>query len=160
MGSPAGLLKRVDPGYATGHFGKWHIKLHPSEAGFDESDGRTGNDDGNLKGYDEFVKKRNILQAEVRRAAGERKTDAVVAELMGRQDDPAVQDQLAAHLARVDAGVAKALGALRTDKLAPTSFTPDNPKRIFEVTERSMAFMERQVAARRPFFLQVSHYGK
>ncbi len=160
-GSPsiAQLLKRVDPHYATGHFGKWHIKLHPSEAGFDESDGRTGNDDGNLKGYDEFAKKRNILLAEVRRAAAERKTDATVAELTGRQDDAAAQDQLAAHLARVDAGVAKALGALPSDKLAPTPFTPDNPKRIFEVTERSMAFMDRQVAARRPFFLQVSHYA-
>jgi len=36
------LLKRA--GYATAHFGKWHVgREHPSKHGFDESDGATGN---------------------------------------------------------------------------------------------------------------------
>jgi arylsulfatase A len=36
------LLKRA--GYATAHFGKWHVgRVHPSEHGFDESDGPTNN---------------------------------------------------------------------------------------------------------------------
>ena len=38
----AGLLKRA--GYATAHFGKWHVgRIHPSKYGFDESDGPTNN---------------------------------------------------------------------------------------------------------------------
>jgi arylsulfatase A-like enzyme len=37
------LLKRS--GYATAHFGKWHVgRVSPSAHGFDESDGPTGND--------------------------------------------------------------------------------------------------------------------
>jgi len=36
---------------------------------------------------------------------------------------------------------------------------PDDPKRVSEVTSRSVAFMERQVAAGTPFFMQVSHYA-
>jgi arylsulfatase A-like enzyme len=36
------LLKRA--GYATAHFGKWHVgRVSPSQHGFDESDGATGN---------------------------------------------------------------------------------------------------------------------
>jgi arylsulfatase A len=160
-GSPAiaQLLKRVDPNYATGHFGKWHIKLHPSEAGFDESDGRTGNDDGNLKGDLDYSRKWKALQAEVDRAAGERQADPAVADLTSRKGDPAAQIKLAELLAPDDPKVAKALQALPTDKIAPIPFTPDNPKRIFEVTQRSADFMERQVAAHKPFFLQVSHYA-
>ena len=36
---------------------------------------------------------------------------------------------------------------------------PDDPKRIFSLTKRAAAFMARCVAARRPFFMQVSHYA-
>lgn len=35
----------------------------------------------------------------------------------------------------------------------------DDPKRVFSVTRRANAFMEKQVAAHRPFFMQVSHYA-
>lgn len=36
------LLKRA--GYATAHFGKWHVgRVHPAKHGFDESDGATNN---------------------------------------------------------------------------------------------------------------------
>ena len=38
----AGLLKRA--GYATAHFGKWHVgRTDPSRYGFDASDGPTNN---------------------------------------------------------------------------------------------------------------------
>jgi arylsulfatase A-like enzyme len=38
----AECLKRA--GYATAHFGKWHLgRINPSQHGFDESDGATGN---------------------------------------------------------------------------------------------------------------------
>ena len=38
----ADLLKR--PGYATAHFGKWHVgRVSPAQHGFDESDGATSN---------------------------------------------------------------------------------------------------------------------
>jgi arylsulfatase A-like enzyme len=38
----AEFLKRA--GYATAHFGKWHVgRVSPSQHGFDESDGATGN---------------------------------------------------------------------------------------------------------------------
>ncbi|RMG34566.1 MAG: sulfatase 1 precursor [Planctomycetota bacterium] len=36
---------------------------------------------------------------------------------------------------------------------------PDDPKRIFSVTERACRFVAEQAAAKRPFFLQVSHYA-
>jgi arylsulfatase A-like enzyme len=35
----------------------------------------------------------------------------------------------------------------------------DNPKDIFGITERGVAFMREQVAAGRPFYLQLSHYA-
>ncbi len=38
------VLKRV--GYATAHFGKWHVgRVSPAQHGFDESDGPTGNEE-------------------------------------------------------------------------------------------------------------------
>jgi len=40
-----------------------------------------------------------------------------------------------------------------------TPLPEDDPKRIFSVTRRANDFMEKQVAASRPFFLQVSHYA-
>lgn len=36
---------------------------------------------------------------------------------------------------------------------------PDNPKQIFGLTRRACQFMEDQVSAGRPFYLQVSHYA-
>ena len=35
----------------------------------------------------------------------------------------------------------------------------DDPKRIFSLTEKSMRFMKDQVAAEKPFYLQLSHYA-
>ena len=40
------LLKKVNSDYKAAHFGKWGIDVHPSELGYDESDGMTGNKDG------------------------------------------------------------------------------------------------------------------
>ncbi len=40
-----------------------------------------------------------------------------------------------------------------------TPMPEDDPKRIFSVTRRANEFMEKQVAADRPFFMQVSHYA-
>ena len=78
-----GLL-RDHAGYATAHFGKWHLPDDPGVVGYDEHDGSRGN------------------------AAGGRDAD---------------------------------------------------PKYIFEVTERGVAFMTRQVKAGRPFYLQLSHFA-
>ena len=40
-------LKQADPRYVAAHFGKWHNKtITPSKAGFDISDGPTGNGEG------------------------------------------------------------------------------------------------------------------
>jgi arylsulfatase A-like enzyme len=36
---------------------------------------------------------------------------------------------------------------------------PDDPKRLFSLTKRANAFVEQQVRASRPFFMQVSHYA-
>ncbi|MEM7144230.1 MAG: sulfatase [Verrucomicrobiota bacterium] len=36
---------------------------------------------------------------------------------------------------------------------------PGDPKRVFGITERSIDWMEKQVAAKKPFYLQVSHYA-
>ncbi len=78
------FLKRA--GYATAHFGKWHVgRVSPSRHGFDESDGPTNN---------------------------------------GGPDDVA----------------------------------SPNPKQAFAMTAKGIDFMERQVKAGRPFYLQMSHY--
>lgn len=44
------LLKAVDARYAAAHFGKWDLRtdLTPAHLGYDESDGPTGNHEGNL----------------------------------------------------------------------------------------------------------------
>ncbi len=44
-------------------------------------------------------------------------------------------------------------------KQAGQALPADDPKRIFSLTRRASAFMARCAAARRPFFLQVSHYA-
>ena len=81
----AELLKRS--GYATAHFGKWHVgRVSPARHGFDESDGATNN---------------------------------------GGPDD--VENP--------------------------------HPKQLYGMTDRGLAFMNRQVNAGRPFFLQLSHYA-
>jgi arylsulfatase A len=49
----AELIKAYDPAYATAHFGKWHLDGGgPAQHGYDESDGATGNDDGQVGGDD------------------------------------------------------------------------------------------------------------
>ena len=40
-----------------------------------------------------------------------------------------------------------------------THLPDDDPKRIFSLTDQSIGFMEDQVAAEKPFYLQVSHYA-
>jgi arylsulfatase A-like enzyme len=80
----AELLQQA--GYATAHFGKWHLgRADPMEHGFDESDGANNNN-------------------------------------------------------------------------APDGARAANPKEMFATAERGVDFMRRQVAAGRPFLLQVSHY--
>ena len=81
----AEVLKQA--GYQTAWFGKWHLgESGPGAHGYDESDGPTGNSDG-------------------------------------QTDDP------------------------------------NNPKDIFGITERGIAFMEKNVQAGKPFYLQLWHYA-
>lgn len=42
-------LKRAAPDYRTAHFGKWHVGLHPSDAGFDYTDGLSSNSAGDMQ---------------------------------------------------------------------------------------------------------------
>lgn len=80
----AEFLKRA--GYATAHFGKWHLgRVSPTQHGFDESDGATGNG-------------------------------------------------------------------------GPDNVAAPNPKQALAMTAKGIDFMERQVKADKPFYLQVSHY--
>ncbi|TWT78881.1 Arylsulfatase [Planctomycetes bacterium CA13] len=84
--SLANLSKKASPDYTTAHFGnKWHVSAAPMACGYDQSDGATGNRDGD------------------------------------------------------------------------TSNDPNDPKRVYDVTERSVSFMEQAVSQGQPFFLQVSH---
>jgi arylsulfatase A len=78
-----------EKGYATGHFGKWHVYgKGPGANGYDESNGETSNDEGGKEG----------------------------------------------------------------------STDPKDPKRIFSTTRHSIQFIEKQHKAKKPFFVQVSHY--
>lgn len=45
-----GVLKSIDPTYRTAHYGKWDLRadIFPEDLGYDESDGNTGNKDGNM----------------------------------------------------------------------------------------------------------------
>ncbi len=93
--SIAQMVKRVDPNYTTGYFGKWGFHPRtPEHADYDESDGNTNNGEGDLLSVKE-----------------------------------------------------------------KTRLPEDDPKRIFSVTQRANAFMEKQVVANKPFFMQVSHYA-
>jgi len=99
--SMARMLKAVNSNYAAAHFGKWDHRtdLLPEHVGYDESDGNTGNRNGN-EGSNFDKQEKWILHKELA-----------------------------------------------------------DPKRIFSITERANSFMERQVRAGRPFYVQISHYA-
>ena len=81
----ASVLKKS--GYATAHFGKWHLgRTSPSKHGFDESDGATNNG-------------------------------------------------------------------------GPENVNSPNPKEAFGMADRGMAFMAKQVAAKKAFYVQLSQYA-
>lgn len=44
------LLKSINPNYKTAHFGKWDLRadIYPEDLGYDESDGNTGNSNGDV----------------------------------------------------------------------------------------------------------------
>lgn len=44
------MLKSIDPTYRAAHYGKWDLRadIYPEDLGYDESDGDTGNKDGNM----------------------------------------------------------------------------------------------------------------
>lgn len=44
------ILKRANPEYQTAHYGKWDLRadIFPEDIGYDESDGNTGNRNGNV----------------------------------------------------------------------------------------------------------------
>ena len=50
-------LKKANPNYKAAHFGKWHIAMEPSVAGFDKDDGMTSNSGGEIYGDDFLVHK-------------------------------------------------------------------------------------------------------
>ena len=93
------VLKSIDPRYRAAHFGKWDMRagFFPEDAGYDESDGDTGNRSGDV---------------------------------MTERDDKWT-----------------------------SRFVVGDPKHVFALTDRAMNFMERQVRAGNPFYLQVSHYA-
>lgn len=92
-------LKAIDPRYRTAHYGKWDMRagFYPEDAGYDESDGDTGNRHGNI-----FT---------------------------------------------------------GSDDKWTTHFMHDDPKLAFSLAGRTANFMERQVRAGNPFYVQVSHYA-
>lgn len=93
------VLKGIDTRYRTAHFGKWDMRaaFFPEDAGYDESDGNTGNRTGDLMSGDD-------------------------------------------------------------DKWT-SYFIVDDPKKAFSLTARANNFMQRQVRAGNPFYLQISHYA-
>lgn len=93
------ILKSIDSRYKAAHYGKWDMRadFFPEDAGYDESDGNTGNRHGDVM------------------------TD-------------------------------------KDDKWT-THFMVEDPKRVFMLTARALNFMERQVRAAYPFYLQISHYA-
>lgn len=44
------ILKLIEPGYKTAHYGKWDLRagIFPEDLGYDESDGNTGNKNGDM----------------------------------------------------------------------------------------------------------------
>ena len=55
-------IKKADSNYKTAHFGKWHIAMHPKDAGFDYDDGMTANSGGEIFG-DGFLNVREYTKA-------------------------------------------------------------------------------------------------
>lgn len=92
-------LKAFDNRYKAAHFGKWDLraKITPAQLGYDESDGDTGNKNGDIS-------------------------------------------------------------ADREEKWGKY-FITGNPKQMDSITKRSIRFMQQQVNAQAPFYLQVSHYA-
>ena len=87
-------LKKANPNYRAAHFGKWHIpSIPPKKAGYDVTDGPTGNGEGDY------------------------------------------QDDMKTHLPESD------------------------PKRMIELTDKTINFMSDQIKADKPFFVQLSHYA-
>ncbi len=93
------LLKNIDPKYKAAHYGKWDLRanIFPEDLGYDESDGDTGNRNGDVMSDKETKWKEVYLN--------------------------------------------------------------EDPKRIESLTKRAINFMQRQVDAGNPFYLQVSHYA-
>ena len=56
------VLKLANPLYQTAHFGKWHIAMHPGDAGFDLHDGMTSNAEGELFG-DTYLHARDYTES-------------------------------------------------------------------------------------------------
>ncbi|MBS1655556.1 MAG: sulfatase-like hydrolase/transferase, partial [Bacteroidetes bacterium] len=93
------LLKSIDPSYKTAHYGKWDLRadIYPEDLGYDESDGNTGNSNGDVM----LDKKTKWSQ----------------------------------------------------------TYINNDPKKTVTLTKRAINFMQRQVAAGNPFYLQVSYYA-
>ena len=93
------LLKKIDPRYKAAHYGKWDLRadIFPEDLGYDESDGDTGNRNGDVMSNKE-TKWRDV-------------------------------------------------------------YLNSDPKRIETLTRRGINFIQRQVEAGNPFYLQLSHYA-
>jgi arylsulfatase A-like enzyme len=93
------MLKSIDPEYKTAHYGKWDLRadIYPEDLGYDESDGNTGNSNGDVM----LDKKTKWSQ----------------------------------------------------------TYLNNDPKKTVTLTKRAINFMQRQVAANHPFYLQVSYYA-
>src|SRR6185437_2574589 len=93
------MLKSINADYKTAHYGKWDLRadIFPEDLGYDESDGNTGNNNGDVM----------------------------------------------------------------TDKKTKWSevYVNKDPKRTFTITSRAINFMQRQVRADHPFYMQLSYYA-